>query len=79
MKIKTLKAMGFDGKHTPVGTVVECSNTLARELIASNRAVAVGDETPADVETKTEGAKTFLEGEEDDDKPAKSTKLKPAK
>lgn len=74
MKIKTLKDMGFDGKHTPSGTIVECPKTLANELIATNRAVAVEDDAPAEVETQTEGPKPFPEGDDEgnegDGKPA---------
>lgn len=59
MKIKTLKDMGFDGRHTKAGTIVECPPTLARDLIGAGRAEAVEDETPAEVETETEGLKPF--------------------
>lgn len=65
MKIKTLKDMGFDGKHTKAGTIVECPPTLARDLIGAGRAEAVEDETPAEVETETEGLKPFPPQEEE--------------
>ena len=72
MKIRTLKDLGFDGKHTPAGSIVECPPTLARELITGNRAVAVADELPAEVKTETEGATPFPEEEETGtDEPAK--------
>ena len=51
MKIKTLKDMGFEGKHTPAGAVLEVKDTLARELIGGGRAIAVeADEVDAVVE-----------------------------
>ena len=82
MKIKTLKNMGFDGKHTPAGTIVQCPQSLAKELISTNRAVAVTDDHHAKVETKTEGPAPFpgdgTDGDNDlddaDDKPSKPGK-----
>jgi len=47
MKIKTLKDMGFEGKHTPAGAVLEVKDTLARELIGGGRAIAVEADGPA--------------------------------
>jgi hypothetical protein len=79
MKIKTLKDMGFEGKHTPAGAILEVKETLARELIGGGRAIAVeADEVDAVVEADgpapfpgddtLEG--TQPEGDEPDDAPA---------
>lgn len=78
MKIKTLRGMGFDGKHTPAGSIVDVTFTLGKELIGAGRAVEVSDDAEAEVVSKTEGAKPFQEGDvkapEGDDKPEEPAK-----
>ena len=79
MKIKLLKNVGIDGKHTPAGTVVDAPHTLAKDLIGSGRAVAVEDEAEAEVVTSTEGTTPFPEASvestsEPESEPAKPTR-----
>ena len=64
MKIKLLKSIGIDGKHTEAGTIVEAPRTLAFELIGSSRAELVEDTAEAEVTTATEGAQPFPGGAE---------------
>jgi hypothetical protein len=82
MKIKTLKDMGFEGKHTPAGSILEVKETLARELVGNGRAVAV-EASEADSVVEAEGPGRFpgddtLEGvdEEAPAEPAKPAKRK---
>lgn len=76
MKIKLLKNIGIDGKHTPAGTIVDAPLTLARDLIGTARAVEVTDEAEAEVETKTEGTAPFPEASHE---PANEPEAEPAK
>lgn len=76
MKIRTLRDMGFDGKHTKAGTVVECPPTLARYLVVSGRAEHVEESTESEVETETEGLKPFPPQDEDEHNPAPKPKGK---
>lgn len=84
MKIKTLRGMGFDGQHTPAGSIVDVTFTLGKELIGAGRAVEVSDDAEAEVVSTTEGAKPFPEGDvkvpegDKPDAPAKPAKSKPA-
>jgi hypothetical protein len=64
MKIKLLKSLGIDGKHTEAGTIVEAPHTLALELIGGARAELVEDTAEAAVVTATEGAQPFPAGAE---------------
>jgi hypothetical protein len=64
MKIKLLKSIGIDGKHTEAGTIVEAPRTLALELIGGARAELVEDTAEAAVVTATEGAQPFPAGAE---------------
>jgi hypothetical protein len=64
MKIKLLRSIGIDGKHTEAGTIVEAPRTLALELIGSSRAELVDDSAEAEVTTASEGAQPFLGGAE---------------
>jgi hypothetical protein len=78
MKIKTLKDMGFEGKHTPAGSILEVKETLARELVGNGRAELAEGEAETVVEV--EGPARFpgddtLEGVEDE-APAKPAKRK---
>lgn len=59
MKIKLLRNVGIDGKHTPAGTIVNVTPSLARDLIASGRAIVATDDEPAEVESETEGTAPF--------------------
>lgn len=46
MKIRLLKSMGIDGKHTPAGNVIEAEDGFARYQINVDRAEEVSDDTP---------------------------------
>ena len=80
MKIKLLRNTGIDGKHTIAGTIVDVTPSLARDFIASGRAIVATDDEPAEVESETEGTAPFPgddtlegtepEGDEPEDAPA---------
>ena len=46
MRIRLLKNMGIEGKHTPAGTVIEADDNFARHQISVDRAEEVSDDTP---------------------------------
>lgn len=46
MKIRLLKDMGIEGKHTLAGTVIEADAGFARYQASLSRAEIVDDETP---------------------------------
>ena len=39
MKIKLLRDVGIAGEHSPAGSVIEVDDSLAVDLVASNKAV----------------------------------------
>lgn len=43
MKIKLLKSMGIDGKHTKAGEIIDADASFARYQISIGRAVAVDE------------------------------------
>lgn len=49
MKIKLTRNIGINGKHTPIGTIVDAPYILAMELIGGNRAVAVAEDSEPEV------------------------------
>ena len=46
MKIRLLKSMGIDGKHTPEGTVIEAEPSFAKYQASIERAEIVDESTP---------------------------------
>lgn len=46
MKIRLLKNMGIEGKHTPAGHVVEVEPSFGKYQVSIDRAEAVSDDTP---------------------------------
>lgn len=46
MKIRLLKSMGIDGKHTPSGTVIEADPSFAKYQASIERAEIVDENTP---------------------------------
>jgi hypothetical protein len=51
MKIKITRSVGIEGKFVQPGEVVDAPRPLALNLIERDRAVAVEDDTPAEVVT----------------------------
>jgi len=75
MKIRLLKNIGIDGKHTPAGSIVEVPRSLALDLIGACRAVREdGEPAPTGGVISTEnGLEPFPEEEE----PAGETEPEP--
>jgi len=81
MKIRLLKNIGIDGKHTPAGSIVEVPHTLALDLIGARRAVREdGEPEPTGGVISTEnGLVPFPEEETTTEEPAGDTEPEPAK
>jgi len=56
MKIRLMKDMGIDGKHTLAGTVIEADAGFARYQASLSRAEIVPDDTPLGLPKKDKPA-----------------------